>query len=62
MKAVNAIDLITETTEREGHHPDLHVISFTNLEVAIYTHEIWGLTKHGIVLAAKIDSALSERS
>ena len=41
--------------ESEGHHPDLHLTSWRNVEVELSTHAIGGLSLPDFVLAAKID-------
>ncbi len=41
--------------EEEGHHPDLHLTNFREVEVCISTHAVGGLTYPDFVLAAKLD-------
>jgi 4a-hydroxytetrahydrobiopterin dehydratase len=45
-----------DVAESEGHHPDLHVTGWNNLEVAVSTHSVGGLTLNDFVLAAKLDN------
>lgn len=42
--------------EEEGHHPDLHLASYRQLAIELWTHAVGGLTENDFILAAKIDS------
>jgi 4a-hydroxytetrahydrobiopterin dehydratase len=44
-----------EVAEEDGHHPDLHVVSYRNVSVELWTHAIGGLSENDFILAAKID-------
>ena len=46
---------IGDIAEAEGHHPDLHLSSYRNVAVEIWTHAIGGLSENDFILAAKID-------
>lgn len=46
---------VAQLAEQEGHHPDLHLISYRNLVIEIWTHAIGGLSENDFILAAKID-------
>lgn len=52
LKFVNAIG---ELAEKEGHHPDLF-LSYTKVEVKLFTHKIKGLSESDFVMADKIDA------
>jgi pterin-4a-carbinolamine dehydratase len=39
---------IKEIAEKEGHHPDVHLTSYRNVTVELYTHAI-GNQRHSIV-------------
>jgi 4a-hydroxytetrahydrobiopterin dehydratase len=41
--------------EAENHHPDLHLTSYRNVAVEIWTHALGGLSENDFILAAKID-------
>lgn len=41
--------------EREGHHPDVHLINYRHVRIELSTHAIDGLSENDFVLAAKID-------
>lgn len=45
---------IGELSEKEGHHPDLH-LSWGRVRVVLWTHKINGLSESDFILAAKID-------
>jgi 4a-hydroxytetrahydrobiopterin dehydratase len=53
--ALDAINHIGAIAEREGHHPDLHITSYRNVEIELYTHSVGGLTINDIALAKMID-------
>ena len=53
--AVDLIQKIALVAEGEGHHPDLHLTGYRNLQIEISTHAIGGLTENDFILAAKID-------
>ena len=44
-----------QLTEREGHHPDLHLEGYHNFRVELWTHSVGGLSENDFVLAAKTD-------
>ena len=46
---------VAEVAEAEGHHPDLHLVSYRNVTIEIWTHAIGGLSENDFILAAKID-------
>jgi 4a-hydroxytetrahydrobiopterin dehydratase len=50
---------VSEIAEREGHHPDI-CFGWGHAELTIFTHAIDGLSTSDFVLAAKIDSELSD--
>ena len=39
----------------EGHHPDLHLTNYRDVELVISTHAIGGLSLFDFILAAKMD-------
>jgi pterin-4a-carbinolamine dehydratase len=53
--ALDAINAIGVIAEREGHHPDLHLTSYREVEVVIYTHSVGGLTMNDVTLAKMIE-------
>ncbi len=46
---------VAKIAESEGHHPDLHLAGYRNVEIEIWTHAIGGLSENDFILAAKID-------
>jgi 4a-hydroxytetrahydrobiopterin dehydratase len=54
MSFLNKIALIAE---EEGHHPDV-CISYTKVQVKLFTHAIGGLSENDFILAAKIDAII----
>lgn len=49
-------DTIGALAGREQHHPDLHLVSYREVWVEIYTHAIGGLSEDDFILAPKIDA------
>lgn len=41
--------------EEDAHHPDLHLESYKNVSIELWTHAIGGLSENDFILAAKID-------
>lgn len=54
--AVNTIRLIAAVAQKEGHHPDVHLTDYRNLEIVLSTHKVKGLTRNDFILASKIDA------
>ena len=46
---------VGEVAEAEAHHPDLHLESYNQVSIEIWTHAIGGLSENDFILAAKID-------
>ncbi len=55
MAGIDFFNRVAQVAEDEGHHPDLHLESYRNLAIEIYTHAIGGLSENDFILAAKID-------
>jgi 4a-hydroxytetrahydrobiopterin dehydratase len=55
LAAVEFFRQIGEVAEAEDHHPDLHLTSYRNVAVEIWTHALGGLSENDFILAAKID-------
>jgi 4a-hydroxytetrahydrobiopterin dehydratase len=46
---------VAELAEADGHHPDIHLESYRNVAIELWTHAIGGLSENDFILAAKID-------
>ena len=56
-----AMDFIVgagEVAEKKGHHPDLHLTSYRNVEIIIYSHSQQGITELDFILAKEIDEGV----
>jgi len=53
--AIEYINKIAYIAEEKNHHPDLHLTSFRNLEIIIYTFSLKGLTENDFNLAKAFD-------
>jgi len=55
LSALRFFNDVAGISEAEGHHPDLHLSGYRNVEIEIWTHAIGGLSENDFILAAKID-------
>lgn len=53
--AIHFFNEVALIAEREGHHPDLHLTSYREVEVVLYTHSVGGVTMNDLMLARMID-------
>eukprot|EP00798_Chlamydomonas_sp_ICE-L_P019220 gene19220-25840_t len=56
LDTVKFFNQAAEVAEAEGHHPDLHLINYREVEVVVSTHAAGGLTMFDFVLCAKLDA------
>ncbi len=54
-EALAFINIIGEIAESEGHHPNIHLTNYNNVEITLSTHAAKGLTNNDFIMAAKID-------
>jgi len=57
--ALDAMNEIGAIAEKEGHHPDLHLRNYREVEIEIYTHKLNGLSRNDFILAAEINAGLT---
>jgi 4a-hydroxytetrahydrobiopterin dehydratase len=57
--ALALVNQIGEIAESEGHHPDLHLTGYRNLQIVLTTHAIGGLSENDFIVAAKIEHILT---
>ena len=55
------VNELAGVAEEMGHHPDFKV-SWSRLDLELFTHAIKGLSENDFVLAAKINELLGERA
>jgi len=55
-ETISFVNKVAEIAESEGHHPDLRVYDFKNLEIKLSTHSTKGLTQKDFDVAMMIDS------
>jgi 4a-hydroxytetrahydrobiopterin dehydratase len=56
-EAIDFVNKVAESAEREGHHPDIHIY-YSKVRIELSTHKIKGLSKNDFILAAKIDALM----
>ncbi|KAF7803204.1 pterin-4-alpha-carbinolamine dehydratase 2, mitochondrial-like isoform X4 [Senna tora] len=54
-KGLEFFKIVADLAEKEGHHPDLHLVGWNNVTIEIWTHAVGGLTENDFILAAKIN-------
>jgi 4a-hydroxytetrahydrobiopterin dehydratase len=54
VQAMRFVNRMADVAEGEGHHPDF-TVHYREVDVAIWTHAVGGLTENDFILAAKID-------
>lgn len=55
MAGLEFFQKVAVIAEEDGHHPDLHLASYRDLSIELWTHAIGGLSENDFILAAKID-------
>ncbi|KAL7538855.1 hypothetical protein ACHAXR_011007 [Thalassiosira sp. AJA248-18] len=53
--AMDSLVNIGKIAERENHHPDVHLTSYRNVEIVLFTHSLDGISPNDIALAKMID-------
>ncbi|GLI71067.1 hypothetical protein VaNZ11_015984 [Volvox africanus] len=56
MAAIRFFNKLAEVAEAEGHHPDIHLRNFREVEINLSTHAVGGLTLPDFAMAAKLDA------
>jgi 4a-hydroxytetrahydrobiopterin dehydratase len=54
-EALAFVNRVGAIAESEGHHPDIHLVDYKNVEIDLSTHAIDGLSQNDFIVAAKID-------
>ncbi|KXJ98439.1 MAG: putative pterin-4-alpha-carbinolamine dehydratase [Parcubacteria bacterium OLB19] len=57
-EALAFVNRVGNIAEEEGHHPDIHLVNFREVEIHLRTHAIDGVSNNDFIVAAKIDSEL----
>ncbi|CAL5412455.1 unnamed protein product [Camellia sinensis] len=55
LKGLEFFQAVANVAEGEGHHPDLHLVGWNNVNIDIWTHSVGGLAENDFILAAKIN-------
>lgn len=61
MSAVGLVNEIARLAEELGHHPDLHLTGWNQLEVRTWSHDAGRLTERDVRLAERINALLAEK-
>ena len=54
-EALAFVNKVGGIAEDEGHHPDIHLVNFKEVEIHLRTHAIDGVSNNDFIVAAKID-------
>ncbi|GMI02996.1 hypothetical protein TrVE_jg9725 [Triparma verrucosa] len=55
VSAMKSLNDCGEICEALGHHADLHLTSYRNVEIVVYTHSVKGVTRNDVELCKKLD-------
>lgn len=55
--AIGFVNKIADVAEKEGHHPNIHVL-YNKVKIVLTTHAIGGLSRNDFILGAKIEKLL----
>jgi len=58
--ALNWVLRVGELAEEQDHHPDIHLTSWNQVELVLWTHAIGGLHANDFVVANKLDELWDE--
>lgn len=61
-EAIHFINEVANIAEAEGHHPDIHLTGWNQVQIVLYTHKIHGLHENDFILASKIEAIPIEES
>ncbi|GMH54497.1 hypothetical protein TrRE_jg7527 [Triparma retinervis] len=53
--ALSCLNLVGAICENLSHHADLHLVSYRDVVLVIYTHSVGGVTENDLELARAID-------
>mmetsp|Transcript_7133 Transcript_7133/g.10624 ORF Transcript_7133/g.10624 Transcript_7133/m.10624 type:complete len:128 (+) Transcript_7133:30-413(+) len=53
--AMDFLNQAAAVAESMGHHPDMHLTSYRQVEIVLYTHSVGGLTQADFMEARKLD-------
>lgn len=57
--ALDCINAAGAIAEREGHHPDIHLINYREVEFVLYTHSVKGITENDVNMCRMLDQEVS---
>lgn len=61
LEALNFVNAVGAIAEGEGHHPDITLHDWNQVELRLSTHAIDGLHLNDFVLASKVDALWNAR-
>ena len=58
-EAMAFVNKVADVAESEDHHPDIHV-HWNEVTLELWTHKIGGLHENDFILAAKVETLISD--
>lgn len=55
ISAMNCIKEVATISELNNHHPDIHLTSWNNVEIVLWTHTVNGLTSFDFKMAKELE-------
>ena len=59
MNSIAFINQLAERSEKNNHHPDMHLTGYRNVEIVLFTHSLGGISLNDIAMAKMIDEEVS---
>ena len=54
-QVIEFVNRVADLAEQEGHHPNMRIYGYNNLEIKLTTHTVGGLTEKDFKVAEEID-------
>ena len=61
-QAVAFMNEVSETAEKENHHPDMNLHDYNKVEISLKTHEAGGLTEKDFSVLSRIRNTLKPQN
>jgi 4a-hydroxytetrahydrobiopterin dehydratase len=58
--AVSFVDGVAKIAEAEGHHPEIRIYSYKNVDITLSTHSTGSISEKDFALAVKIDGMIEQ--
>lgn len=55
VSAMEFVNKVADVAQQQGHHPDIHIVSWNKVVIDLWTHDINGLSENDFIVAAHIE-------